>query len=141
MIKDSQSNKNKIFAIAGMMPVILTGIFSTVAAQSATTEQDIKHLDALLARANPEQDCVHVDDMRIKASSLREYRDSLVGSIGTRASVHPWVSTWTGSVIPYAYDSSVSASRRAEFDAPLRGWGDDISRSSTPSHGQRIVRK
>ncbi len=84
MIKHSRHSKNRLRALAGIVPVVLTGIFP---AQADTVAEDIAQLDALLARAEPDQDCVRIDDMRIKASDLRAHRDRLAASIGTRAAV------------------------------------------------------
>src|SRR5688500_18328210 len=77
MLKRATRRTKRLCTMAGLVPALLTGILAPAAAQTvSSSDRDIKHLDHLLKRADQKEDCVHVGDMRFKASALRAYRDS-----------------------------------------------------------------
>lgn len=89
---------------------------------SSRAESVAQRLDNVLSRADATQDVVQIDDMKIRASALQNYRNGLAAQRGDSASLAPWAEKWPDGKIAYQFDASVNAEKRAFFEAACRDW-------------------
>jgi hypothetical protein len=128
MIHQTSSNLQKgirlslCFVLLGMALLNLCATPSLADKKAAQSLHNIGLLDQVLARVQPGQETVNIDDQLFKVDTLLGYRALLTGQMRPSSSFSV-VSRWPNGVVPYVYDDSVGApATRAAFEAACREW-------------------
>ena len=93
-------------------------LLATVAGTFADSSKTVAAYDAILAGVQPDQTTVAFGDMIVPVAAVRLWRDQLAGTAPPNSASQTGVSKWTGGIVYYAFDASVSAAHRtATLDA------------------------
>jgi hypothetical protein len=108
-----------------LLSVVLFGVSATPSAadkDAARSLHNVGLIDQVLARVQPGQESVNIDDQLFKVRTLVGYRALLTGQLRPFSGFSV-VARWPDGVVPYVYhDSMGDPALRSAFEAACREW-------------------
>jgi len=100
----------------------LVAASATIRAQTPDANWNLAVIDRILAGVKPGQQLAQVGDMQILVYNLRAWRNRLAGGPLPESTFDGTAPSWTGGVVYYTFDASVSAPNQKAFLDGANEW-------------------
>ena len=106
------------FPLLPIALLLIATAANTIAEPSKADAAAVAAYDSILAGVIPGQTTIALGDMIVPVATVRLWRDQLAGTSAPSSASQTGIVKWTGGIVYYTFDASVSAAHRtAAIDA------------------------